>query len=43
MKTNDERDVRFDKAFGELKLPAYTTKEDHQKILDTIMEHKYVL
>jgi hypothetical protein len=43
METNDERDIRFDKAFGELKLPACTTPEDRQKILDTIVEHKDVL
>jgi hypothetical protein len=43
METNDERDVRLDKSFGELKLPACTTPEDRQKILDTILEHKDVL
>jgi hypothetical protein len=43
METNDDRDIRFDKAFGELKLPACTTPEERQKILDTIMEHKDVL
>jgi hypothetical protein len=43
METSDERDVRFDKAFGELKLPTCTTQEDRQKILDTILEHKDVL
>ncbi len=43
METNDERDVRFNKAFGELKLPACTTQGDRQKILETILEHKDVL
>jgi hypothetical protein len=43
METNDERDARFDKAFKELKLPACTTQEDRQKILDAIMEHKDVI
>ncbi len=43
METNDERNVRFDKAFKELKLPACTTQEDRQKILDAILEHKDVL
>jgi hypothetical protein len=43
METNDERDVWFDKVFGDLKLPACTTQEDRQKFLDTIMEHKDVL
>jgi hypothetical protein len=43
METNDERDAQIDKAYGELKLPACTTQEDRQKILDTILEHKDVL
>jgi hypothetical protein len=43
METNDEGDIRSDKAFGELKLPACTTPEDRQEILDTIMEYKVVL
>jgi hypothetical protein len=43
METNDERDVRFERACRELKLPACATLEDRQKSLDTIMEHKDVL
>jgi hypothetical protein len=30
METKDERDIRFDKAFGELKLPSCTTPEDRE-------------
>jgi hypothetical protein len=30
MEINDKRDIRFDKAFREVKLPAYTTPEDRQ-------------